>query len=153
MSKGYEELRDLSHAGLRKLNEHLKYLYRATKNISVKDIQPGTGKVIDISQNPSLATLPTIDEKAALAGTSGSPGEGNRYVTDSDTRLLTGTTYEHSQVSPQLEWVIVHGLDRYPSVTVVDSGGAVVYGDVQYLSKDELRIFFSAEFSGKAYLN
>ena len=32
------------------------------------------------------ATLPTADEKAALAGTSGSPDAANKYVTDADAR-------------------------------------------------------------------
>lgn len=34
--------------------------------------------------------LPTSGQKAALAGTSGTPGAGNPYVTNSDTRLGTG---------------------------------------------------------------
>ena len=34
------------------------------------------------------AELPTSDEKAALAGTTGAPWAGNKYVTDSDARLI-----------------------------------------------------------------
>ena len=33
---------------------------------------------------------PSVDEKAALAGTSGTPGTSNPYITDDDPRL-TGT--------------------------------------------------------------
>ncbi len=33
------------------------------------------------------ARLPSSDQKAALAGTSGTPGASNKYVTDEDTRL------------------------------------------------------------------
>jgi hypothetical protein len=38
-------------------------------------------------------------------------------------------------------------------VTVVDSAETVVYGEIQYINKNNLRIIFSAEFAGKAYLN
>lgn len=50
-------------------------------------------------------------------------------------------------------WRIVHNLHRRPSVSVIDSGDSIVYGDVDYISDDELVITFSAAFSGKAYLN
>jgi hypothetical protein len=36
------------------------------------------------------ALLPSSDEKAALAGTDGTPDAGNPYVTDSDPRLAAG---------------------------------------------------------------
>ena len=62
-------------------------------------------------------------------------------------------TYIHEQIMSSSEWVISHGLGRYPSVTVVDSAGSVVYGSIEYISKNEILIFFTAEFSGKAYLN
>ena len=35
---------------------------------------------------------PTTDQKAALAGTSGAPANGNRYVTDADSRLTNSRT-------------------------------------------------------------
>lgn len=50
-------------------------------------------------------------------------------------------------------WSITHNLGKYPSVTVVDSGGNVVIGDVAYDSVNALTCTFSAPFSGKAYLN
>jgi hypothetical protein len=36
------------------------------------------------------ANLPTTAQKAALAGTNGAPGAGNKYVTDTDPRLVGG---------------------------------------------------------------
>lgn len=50
-------------------------------------------------------------------------------------------------------WVIQHPLNKFPSVTIIDSGGNVVIGNVQYISTNEVRCFFSAPFAGKAYLN
>lgn len=61
--------------------------------------------------------------------------------------------YEHNQVLPNEIWTIEHNLDKYPSITVIDSADTVVYGEMQYIDKNNLRIIFSGEFSGKAYLN
>jgi len=57
-----------------------------------------------------------------------------------------------SQGLPSSSWNVDHTLDGFPSVTVVDSAGTVVIGDVIYNSRSNLTINFSAAFSGKAYL-
>lgn len=64
-----------------------------------------------------------------------------------------GATYVHTQNSADSTWVIVHSLGRYPSVTVVDSAGSEVVGDVTYDSDNQVTVRFTAAFSGKAYLN
>jgi len=63
------------------------------------------------------------------------------------------TGYVHIQIAAATTWDITHNLDKHPSVTVVDTGGNVVVGDVEYLTTSHIRVHFSAEFSGKAYLN
>jgi hypothetical protein len=48
---------------------------------------------------PSNANIPTVGQKAALAGTDGTPGANNAYVTNSDSRLSdsrTPTTHANS---------------------------------------------------------
>ena len=50
-------------------------------------------------------------------------------------------------------WSIVHNLNRYPSVTIVDSANTEVEGDIQYIDKNNIIIKFSGPFSGKAFLN
>lgn len=64
-----------------------------------------------------------------------------------------GTTYTHTQSAPSTLWDIVHGLGKFPSATVVDSAGSVVYGDINYIDNTHLTVSFSAGFSGLAYLN
>lgn len=62
--------------------------------------------------------------------------------------------YEHVQNSASSAWTVNHYLNKYPSVTVVDSSRRKVDGfDVTYTSRDVLTLGFSAAFSGKAYLN
>ena len=63
------------------------------------------------------------------------------------------STLTHNQLSPEKEWNVVHNLNRFPTVTVVDSGGSVVLGDVQYIDENQIKIVFTTSFSGKAYLN
>lgn len=57
------------------------------------------------------------------------------------------------QAIPSNNWIIVHGLEKHPSVTVVDSAGTIITGEVTYIDMNTLRIDFQAAFSGKAYLN
>ena len=90
---------------------------------------------------------------------SGSAGStGQTLTTDGSTLSWTDATYTHTQSSTANTWTITHNLNRYPSVTVIDSGNTVVTGTVVYNSANQLTVtFFSADsalaFSGKAYLN
>lgn len=65
----------------------------------------------------------------------------------------TADTYVFSQSVASDSWEIQHNLGKYPSVTVVDSGGNTVVGDVQYLDRNNITIRFASPFSGNAYLN
>ncbi len=72
--------------------------------------------------------------------------------------IIGDITYTHNQTSTSNTWVVTHNLHRFPSVTVVDSGGSIVVGTVVYNSNKQLTItFFSSgsalAFQGKAYLN
>ena len=72
--------------------------------------------------------------------------------------IIGDITYTHNQSSTSDTWTITHNLNRFPSVTVVDSTNTIVIGTVVYNSANQLTItFFQAgsalAFSGKAYLN
>ena len=62
-------------------------------------------------------------------------------------------TYVFTQATASDTWEIKHNLYKYPSVSIVDSGDNIVYGDVQYIDINTCVCHFSAPFSGKAYLN
>jgi hypothetical protein len=64
-----------------------------------------------------------------------------------------GATHVHTQLTPDDVWVVVHGMNKYPSVMVVDSGDTVIDPDIQYDDPTQLRITFGSPTSGKAYLN
>jgi hypothetical protein len=65
---------------------------------------------------------------------------------------IGGNYFRYVQVSPASLWDIVHNLGRYAQVSVMDSAGDVVQGDISYVSLNELTIEFSAPFAGEAYL-
>lgn len=83
--------------------------------------------------------------------------------TASQVLLANGTTgaissfedkhFEHTQTSASANWAITHNLAKFPSVTVVDSAGNFVVGEVIHLNNNNLTVSFRASFSGKAYLN
>ena len=77
--------------------------------------------------------------------------EGNK--TSSELGITGDKDFTYIKSTPDSVWEITHDLDKYPSVTVVDSAGSVVMGDITYTSKSSLTVTFSAAFSGKAYLN
>lgn len=77
--------------------------------------------------------------------------EERQFISLEEKLRLSG--YIHDQIAPSRIWHVTHNLDKFPSVTVVDTGNNVVVGDIEYISREELKITFSYEFSGKAYLN
>ena len=77
--------------------------------------------------------------------------EGNK--TSSELGLTGDKDFTYIKSTPDKVWDITHNLDKYPSITIVDSAGNEVIGDTVYNSKNEVTIHFTAEFSGNAYLN
>jgi hypothetical protein len=61
--------------------------------------------------------------------------------------------FVYSQESPAATWVIDHDLNRYPAaVSVVDTAGTQMWGEVDYSFPERITVKFSAPFAGKAYL-
>lgn len=66
----------------------------------------------------------------------------------------TSTTYTHTQSSPSSSWTITHNLGYFPGgVSIIDSAGSKVYGDVTFISENQLMVNFSSAFGGKAYIS
>lgn len=84
--------------------------------------------------------LPGPQGLQGIQGETGAPG-------------LSGANYVHAQSVPAADWVISHGLSRYPSVTVVDSAGSTVIGNVEYVSANQVVVHFNGAFGGSAFLN
>ena len=66
---------------------------------------------------------------------------------------LGPSSFSFIQASAVPQWNIVHNLGRNPAVTVIESGGGQVFGDVVYNTLNDLTINFSPAMAGAAYLN
>jgi hypothetical protein len=68
-------------------------------------------------------------------------------------------TFIYPQAVPATTWgdgnpkMVNHGLNKFPSITVVDTAKSVVVGDYTYVDNNNVILNFSAPFAGKAYFN
>ena len=62
-------------------------------------------------------------------------------------------SYVHNQIIASNIWTVIHSLNKYPSISVVDSAGTTIIGDADYVDSNTLTITFIGSFSGKAFLN
>ena len=97
-----------------------------------------------------------VDTQGGLGNT----GQGLGIVAIPSDKIITDALgysphkpFIYTQSEASDTWIIEHNMNRYPSVTVVDSAGTMVFGDVIYNSENKVTIKFMADFSGKAYLN
>ena len=67
--------------------------------------------------------------------------------------VLPPIAYHHIQGTPSNNWVITHNLNFNPNVTVVDSAGTNVEGEVRYVNGNTTVVAFQSAFSGDAYLS
>lgn len=61
--------------------------------------------------------------------------------------------YVHKQQVASSVWTVDHNLGKFPSITVVDSAGTIVTGEITLLTTEQAVISFNGAFSGKAYCN
>lgn len=112
--------------------------------------------VVDVSaRTPNNVTIEPVNVPivgSAILGPQGPQGtKGDQG--DQGIPGPAGTTYTHTQIAPSAEWVVVHTMNKHPSIMVVDSGDTVIEPDIKYDSTTQLRVIFGSPTSGKAYLN
>lgn len=78
----------------------------------------------------------------------------NLHQADGDTVSVSYTdTYTFTQPVPSSSWSVTHNMNKFPSVTIVDSAGNIVEGETVYNSLNTCTLNFQGSFSGKAYFN
>lgn len=65
----------------------------------------------------------------------------------------TDAFFVFNQETPSAQWQISHNLNKFPSVSVVDTAGTQIFTIAKYNNANSLTLTFSAAFAGKAYLN
>lgn len=62
-------------------------------------------------------------------------------------------SWRHVQGVAASTWIVLHNLGKYPSISIVDSGGSAVIGEIRYDSLNQCTLTFASAFSGEAYAN
>lgn len=91
-----------------------------------------------------------VDDGTSTQWVMFAPGPGGGSGGSGGTQVLA---YVHDQGSVASVWTVNHNLGWYPNVTVIDSAGGTVEGDVAHTTTNQLRLTFSGGFTGKAYLS
>lgn len=89
---------------------------------------------------------------------------GSGKITDGDDYFISLLRYDIASKSPDKNfvftqaaakslWIVNHNLNKYCSVSVVDTAGTTIYGGIEYNSLNQVTITFSAPFSGQAFCN
>lgn len=120
--------------------------------------------IIEIVTVPFLQIVPPPEINLTAVTEQGLPGlsayeiaVANGFIGTEAEWLLSligaDSFFIHTQILASITWNIVHNLNKYPSVTIVDSANDVVIGDISYVDENNLIVSFSGAFSGKAYLS
>ena len=96
-----------------------------------------------------IETPRTVDTE--MSDTSENPVQNKVIKAYVDERL--DKNYVHTQIAAANSWIIPHNLNKYPAITIVDSGGTVVIGEIEYINLNLADVKFNGIFSGKAYCN
>lgn len=83
-----------------------------------------------------------IPGPAGPAGPAGPPGPSG---------AATGLTHPHGTL--EAVWTIAHGLGYNPNVSIEDSGGSDVIGEVSYPDLNTVVVAFLVPITGTAYLS
>ena len=67
--------------------------------------------------------------------------------------VISDLTFEYVQGIPSNHWIVNHNLNKNPSVTITDNEGSEYEADVKHIDINNVEIYFSVPFSGKATFN
>lgn len=117
--------------------------------LSDKQLSDGNGNDIPLKVSPTSVTI-----QADLKDNAGNAGSTGMVLSKTDTGVeWTSRTFTFNQVVSTNTWTIAHNVGSFPSVTVVDSVGNIVVGDISYPDDRTVVLTFKTAFKGKAYLN
>ena len=99
----------------------------------------------DVRQSAQAESDPVFVASPAYAITQSDIDDWNSTIEDKN--------YLHTQSISSDSWVVVHNLNKYPSVCVIDSAGTRLEGAITYDSLNQVTISFAGDTSGTATLN
>jgi hypothetical protein len=115
-------------------------------------VQPGAPALAIKELDGAPAIYPLL-ELRVTNGTLTDLGGGVASLTTGGGGGGSDAYYRHVQSVAAAVWTVVHNLGKFPSVSVVDSTGTTVYGNVHYDSTSQVTLSFSGAFGGEAYFS
>lgn len=73
------------------------------------------------------------------------------FITINDVVEDKNYVYEWNTLETSI--AVTHNLDKYPAVSIIDTAGSEIIGDITYIDTDTVTISFSAATRGKALFN
>ena len=124
-----------------------------TKHLGDEGVD-ATEKVVTVSLTQAdtllLGSLSPDEDQQVEVQIRGRTEDGRAFASNIMTAPLSRIL---KQAQAAKVWTVAHNLGKRPAVTVVDSAGTVVIGEVDYLDDNTVRLTFCAAFSGTAYFN
>lgn len=116
-------------------------------------VPTGQWEICDVVvAGPSLLTRSTLHSSSTGGRVDFGAGR-KRVFAHVPSPVARDLNYRHRQLVPAATWTVTHNLGKVPSVTVVNSAGDVVIGNVAVVDDNTVQLSFGAAFSGTAYLN
>lgn len=129
-------------------------IYTIEEPIGVVEVFDGNGDLVTILE-PAVDVLQIVSSDLAgpqgpqgLPGVQGDPGEKGEK---GDIGPFA-PTFEQVFASPSAVWTIFHNMDVYPVVSLYDSYGYEISGDVVMPDRNTVVVTFEVPFSGTARL-
>ena len=123
-------------------------------SIMTQNANPG-GTTLTIAG--TLSVTADLSVTGAFRASDGKSGNQDQILKSTVTGTqwvdFTSSTFVFTQGVAATTWNITHNLNKFPSITVIDTGNTVVTGEYTYIDTNNVTLTFSAGFAGKAYLN
>jgi hypothetical protein len=121
--------------------------------VEIIEVSPGlveiTDQTIYVPPSPEITNIGS-EGPQGIQGVQGLTGaQGIQGLSGAERPIA----YTHDQGVSASTWTIVHNLNFNPNITIIDSAGSVVEGEIEYLDTNSIRLTFSYAFSGNAYLS
>ena len=134
----------------------LQYLLALVgNNISISNYSDinnfGIYKLNSLVQDPSEPTFYNAD--LTFVKGNGNLANTKLYYIEASAIGTGDKNFVFNQAVPSNTWTVTHNLNKFPSVSVVDTGGTVVVGSYTYDSDNQTTLNFTHAFAGKAYFN
>lgn len=130
--------------------DNVTITYNSADKLEVKDGGISTVKLA----NHAVTFDKIATDSVANTINENTPSE-SKLTTESAVKefVMGKVSYVHVQNLSKKTWTITHNLNYFPNVTVIDSAGTNVIGEINYTSSNVLEVTFSGEMTGKAFLS